>query len=159
MFITYKYYDGYQTESGDEYDMKNDVLKEIDYFKILDNFYRFEITFEDDEFFCGKFLYVELSWNKNNPFYYLIRNDYDLEHLIKKDVKTINLSDCDTREITLSDIEQWKRKIINEQHNKKTKVRLLNPTIFRSLITFYIFFLTLNLDLTINLIMIYLTEF
>ena len=89
----------------------------------------------------------------------MIRNDYDLEHLIKKDVKTINLSDCDTREITLSDKEQWKRKIINEQHNKKTKVRLLNPTIFRSLITFYIFFLTLNLDLTINLIMIYLTEF
>ena len=45
MFITYKYYDNYQTggdnEDGVDYygtSLENDVVKDVEYFKILDNF-------------------------------------------------------------------------------------------------------------------------
>lgn len=52
MFITYKYYDNYQT-GGDDEDgvdyygtgLENDVVEDVNYFKILDNFYRYGITF------------------------------------------------------------------------------------------------------------------
>ena len=58
MFITYKYYNNYQTggdnEDGVDYygtGLENDVVKDVEYFKILDNFYRYGITFEDDEIY------------------------------------------------------------------------------------------------------------
>ena len=162
MFITCEYYPNYKTggddEDGIDYNgagWENDVVKDVDYLKILDSFYSYGITFEYDEIYPGNVSRVKSSSNKNDPFCYIIRNYYDLKTRIYNGVKTINLSDCDSGELTLSEIEKWKRKVINEQQNKKTKLRLLNPTIYRSLIT-SLFFLTLNLDLTINLMMIYL---
>ena len=126
MFITYKYYDNYQTggdnEDGVDYygtGLENDVVKDVEYFKILDNFYRYGITFEDDEIYPVNVLCVNSSWDKNDPFLYIIRNHYNLKTRIYNDVKTINLNGCDTGEITLSEIEKWKRKVINEQQNKK----------------------------------------
>ena len=148
MFITYKYYDNYQT-GGDDEDgvdyygtgLENDVVKDVNYFKILDNFYRYGITFEDDEIYPENVLCVKSYYDEDEPFHYIIPNRYDLKTRIYNDVKTINLNECDTGEITLSEIEKWKRKVINEQCNKKkkNKLRLLNPTIYRSLITFNIF--------------------
>ena len=146
MFITYKYYPNYQTggedEDGVDYyptGLENDVVKDVNYFKILDNFYRYGITFEENEIYPENVLCVKSCYDENKPFHYIIPNRYDLKTRIFNDVKTSNLNDCDTGEITLSEIEKWKRKVINEQQNKKTKLRLLNPTICRSLITFYIF--------------------
>ena len=146
MFITYKYYPNYQT-GGDGEDvvdyyptgLENDVVKDVNYFELLDRFYRYGITFEDDEIYPENVLCVESCYDKDEPFNYIIRNTYDLKTRIFNDLKKINLNDCDTGEIVLSEVEKWKRKVINEQQNKKTKLRLLNPTIYRSLITFYIF--------------------
>ena len=146
MFLIYKYYPNYQT-GGDDEDgvdyygtgLENDVVEDVDYFKILANFYRYGITFEDDEIYPENVLCVHSCCVKDETFHYIIRNTYDLKTRIFNDVKAINLNDCDTGEITLSEIEKWKRKVINEQQNKKNKLRLLNPTIYRSLITFYIF--------------------
>ena len=147
MFITYNYYPNYQT-GGDDEDgvdyygtgLENDVVEDVDYFELLDNFYRYGITFQKKyEIYPENVLCVKSYYDKDEPFHYIIDNGYDLKNRIFNDVKTINLNDCDTGEIVLSEIEKWKRKVINEQQNKKTKLRLLNPTIYRSLITFYIF--------------------
>ena len=139
MFITYKYYPNYQTGGDDEDGLENDVVKDVNYFKILDNFYRYGITFEEGEIYPENVLCLKSCYDEDEPFHCIIPNYYDLKTRLFNDVKNINLNDCDTGEINLSEIEKWKRKVINEQQNKKTKLRLLNPTIYRSLITFYIF--------------------
>lgn len=53
MFITYKCYPNYQTGSDDEdgldyygTGLENDVVEDLNYFEILDNFYRYGITFQ-----------------------------------------------------------------------------------------------------------------
>ena len=147
MFITYKYYPNYQM-GGDDEDgvdyygtgLENDVVKAVNYFKLLNDFYRYGITFQKEyEIYPENVLCVKSCYDEDEPFHYIIDNNYDLKTSIFNDVKKINLNDCDTGEINLSEIEKWKRKVINEQQNKKNKLRLLNPTIYRSLITFYIF--------------------
>lgn len=45
----------------------------------------------------------------------------------------------DKGEITLSEIEKWKRKVFNQQTDRKTRLRLLDPNIYHSLITFVVF--------------------
>ena len=147
MFITYKYYDNYQTggynEDGVDYygtGLENDVVKDVEYFKILDNFYRYGITFEDDEIYPVNVLCVNSSWDKNDPFLYIIRNHYNLKTRIYNDVKTINLNGCDTGEITLSEIEKWKRKVINEQQNKKNQNKAVKPNYLSKFDNFLYFF-------------------
>ena len=54
-------------------------------------------------------------------------------------MKKINLKDLDKGPITLSEIEKWKRKVINQQTDRKTRLRLLDPNIYHSLITFVVF--------------------
>ena len=147
MFITYKYYDNYQTggdnEDGVDYygtGLENDVVKDVEYFKILDNFYRYGITFEDDEIYPVNVLCVNSSWDKNDPFLYIIRNHYNLKTRIYNDVKTINLNGCDTGEITLSEIEKWKRKVINEQQNKKNQNKAVKSNYLSKFDNFLYFF-------------------
>ena len=147
MFITYKYYDNYQTggdnEDGVDYygtGLENDVVKDVEYFKMLDNFYRYGITFEDDEIYPVNVLCVNSSWDKNDPFLYIIRNHYNLKTGIYNDVKTINLNGCDTGEITLSEIEKWKRKVINEQQNKKNQNKAVKSNYLSKFDNFLYFF-------------------
>ena len=45
----------------------------------------------------------------------------------------------DNGEITLSEIEKWKRKVVNQQTDRKTRLWLLDPNIYHSLITFVVF--------------------
>ena len=51
----------------------------------------------------------------------------------------MSLDKLDNGEITLSEIEKWKRKVVNQQTNRKTKLRLLDPNVYHSLITFFVF--------------------
>ena len=147
MFITYKYYDNYQT-GGDDEDgvdyygtgLENDVVEDVDYFKILDNFYRYGITFEDDEIYPENVLCVHSCCVKDETFHYIIRNTYDLKTRIFNDVKAINLNDCDTGEITLSEIEKWKRKVINEQQNKKNQNKAVKSNYLSKFDNFLYFF-------------------
>ena len=122
MFWVYKYYDSYVDGSV------GDILYEIDYFNLLDRYYRYGITFEDrdlypkkrklyekenfDEFEIGirfeddniypELLYVKENFNETPPFRYILRNRHRLKELIYNDVKTINLDDVDNGPITLS---------------------------------------------------------
>ena len=135
MFLVYKYYASYDDE--------------IDYFQLLDRYYRYGITYEDSDLYPEEFfgfgvpfnnkLYVYEDFIKNYQFRYILKNRYDLKQLLFNDVKTINLDDADNGPITLSEVEKWKRKVINKQTDRKTKLRLLDPNIYHSLITFVVF--------------------
>ena len=143
MFLVYKYYASYDDE------VEGEILYEIDYFQLLDRYYRYGITFEDSDLYPEEFfgfgvpfnnkLYVYEDFIKNYQFRYILKNRYDLKQLLFNDVKTINLDDADNGPITLSEVEKWKRKVINEQTDRKTKLRLLDPNIYHSLITFVVF--------------------
>ena len=135
MFLVYKYYASYDDE--------------IDYFQLLDRYYRYGITYEDSDLYPEEFfgfgvpfnnkLYVYEDFIKNYQFRYILKNRYDLKQLLFNDVKTINLDDADNGPITLSEVEKWKRKVINKQTDRKTKLRLLDSNIYHSLITFVVF--------------------
>ena len=160
MFLVYKYYCSYIDEIG------GDILNDIDYFKLLDRYYRYGITFEDGDCYPEKrllyekrkkrspfdirirfeddniypeLLYVKEDFDETPPFRYIIRNIYNLKQLLYNDVKRINLNDLDKGPIALSEIEKWKRKVVNQQTDRKTKLRLLDPNIYHSLITFVVF--------------------
>ena len=142
MYWVYKYYTSYDEVEGD-------ILYEIDYFQILDRYYRYGITFEDSDLYPEEFfglglpfnnkLYVYEDFIRNCYLCYILKNRYDLKQLLFNDVKTINLDDVDNGPITLSEVEKWKRKVINKQTDRKTKLRLLDPNIYHSLITFVVF--------------------
>ena len=143
MFLVYKYYASYDDE------VEGEILYEIDYFQLLDRYYRYGITFEDSDLYPEEFfgfgvpfnnqLYVYEDFIKNYQFRYILKNRYDLKQLLFNDVKTINLDDADNGPITLSEVEKWKRKVINKQTDRKTKLRPLDPNIYHSLITFVVF--------------------
>ena len=143
MFLVHKYYASYDDE------VEGEILYEIDYFQLLDRYYRYGITFEDSDLYPEEFfgfgvpfnnkLYVYEDFIKNYQFRYVLKNRYDLKQLLFNDVKTINLDDADNGPITLSEVEKWKRKVINKQTDRKTKLRLLDPNIYHSLITFVVF--------------------
>ena len=142
MYWVYKYYTSYDEVEGD-------ILYEIDYFQILDRYYRYGITFEDSDLYPEEFfglglpfnnkLYVYEDFIRNYYLCYILKNRYDLKQLLFNDVKTINLDDVDNGPITLSEVEKWKRKVINKQTDRKTKLRLLDSNIYHSLITFVVF--------------------
>ena len=157
MFWVFKYYDSYDQIEGD-------VLNEIDYFELLDRYYRYGITFKDDDLYPKKrklyekkmvnfdfgikfengnifpeLLYVKEDFSVTPPFRYVIRNTYELDQLMYNNVKKINLDHVYKGKITLSEIEKWKRKVINQQTDRKTRLRLLDPNIYHSLITFVVF--------------------
>ena len=121
---------------NEEYD--NDPYLDEDYFILLDRYYKFGITFENSDFIIKK-LYVFEDFEENPPFRYIIRNRYDFKQLVFNDVKLINLDDLDNGKIIHSEIEKWKRKVIKNQKDRITKLSLLNPNIYHSLITFVAF--------------------
>ena len=105
-------------------------------FKMVD--YIFGVKFENDNI-LPELLYIKEDFNSCYRHKYLIPNFYNLKQLIYNDVKKINLDDLDKGPITLSEVEKWKRKVINKQTDRKTKLRLLDPNIYHSLITFVAF--------------------
>ena len=123
MFLVHKYYASYDDE------VEGEMLYEIDYFQLLDRYYRYGITFEDSDLYPEEFfgfgvpfnnkLYVYEDFIKNYQFRYVLKNRYDLKQLLFNDVKTINLDDADNGPITLSEVEKCKRKVINKQTDRK----------------------------------------
>ena len=122
---------------NEEYD--NDPYLDEDYFILLDRYYKFGITFENSDVYYKKKLYVFEYFEENPPFRYILRNRYDFKQLVFNDVKLINLDDLDNGKIIHSEIEKWKRKVIKNQKDRRTKLNLLDPNIYHSLITFVAF--------------------
>lgn len=84
-------------------------------------------------------MYVKDCFDQDPPFRYIIRNHYDYTTLSYNDVKKIKLEEYDKGPIIISKIEKWKRKVVNRQTDRKTKLRLLHPNVYHSLITFFSF--------------------
>ena len=133
MFLVYKYYCSYVDG------FEGDILDEMDYFNLLDRYHKYGITFEDNDLYPEKILYVKEDLDETPPFRYIIRNSYNLKQLLYNDVKKINLNDLDKGPIALSEIEKWKRKVVNQQTDRKKKLQLLDSNIYHSLITFVVF--------------------
>ena len=134
MFWVFKYYCSYEDE------FEGDVLDGIDYFEILDNCYRYGITFQKKyDLYPENILCVKEDFNFTPPFIYIVDNRYNLKQLLFNDVKKIKLNAIDNGEIALSEIEKWKRKVINQQTDRKSKLQLLDPNVYHSLITFEFF--------------------
>ena len=106
-------------------------------FKMVD--YIFGVKFENDNI-LPELLYIKEDFNSSYRHKYLIPNVYNLKQLIYNDVKKINLDDLDKGPITLSEVEKWKRKVINQQTDRKTRLWLLSPNVYHSLITFVVFY-------------------
>ena len=106
-------------------------------FKMVD--YIFGVKFENDNI-LPELLYIKEDFNSSYRHKYLILNFYNLKQLIYNDVKKINLDDLDKGPITLSEVEKWKRKVINQQTDRKTRLWLLSPNVYHSLITFVVFY-------------------
>ena len=135
VFMLNKYsYDFLQNE---EYD--NDPYLDEDYFILLDRYYKFGITFENSDVYYKKNIYVFEDFEENPSFRYILRNRYDFKQLVFNDVKLINLDDLENGKIIHSEIEKWKRKVIKNQKDRRTKLNLLDPNIYHSLITFVAF--------------------
>ena len=84
MFWVYKYYASYDDE------LEGDILYEIDYFELLDRYYRYGITFEDSNLYPEGELYVKEDFDETPPFRYIIRNRYDVKQLLYDDVKKLD---------------------------------------------------------------------
>ena len=54
-------------------------------------------------------------------------------------MKKIDLDDVDKGPINISEVEKWKRKVINQMKDRKKRLNLLDPNIYHSLITFVSF--------------------
>ena len=106
-------------------------------FKMVD--YIFGVKFENDNI-LPELLYIKEDFNSSYRHKYLIPNVYNLKQIIYNDVKKINLDDLDKGPITLSEVEKWKRKVINQQTDRKTRLWLLSPNVYHSLITFVVFY-------------------
>ena len=106
-------------------------------FKMVD--YIFGVKFENDNI-LPELLYIKEDFNSSYRHKYLIPNFYNLKQVIYNDVKKINLDDLDKGPITLSEVEKWKRKVINQQTDRKTRLWLLSPNVYHSLITFVVFY-------------------
>ena len=134
MWITYKYYPNYQEGGHDENGIDYyggleslDVVEDVNYSKMIDNFYRYGLTFQDKyDILPGNILHLYPYYDEDKPYHY---------NLIK-----IKLNECDTGEITLSEIENWKRKVINEQQNKKNQNKTVRSIHLSKFYNFLYFF-------------------
>ena len=102
-------------------------------FKMLDNYYRYGVTF------IKNFDYIRfnhLSYHDRfNETFYKISMDYK-----------INLELFDNGfvtqrgELIISEIEKWKRKVIKKKKNQKAQLSLFEPNIYHSFIVFYAYY-------------------
>ena len=113
------------------YENKSIDVSGDDYFKILDNYYRYEIVFNSKDVHQGNKLLIKCF----NSSYYVA----DLEYInhYPKGLEIINLDEIDNGEIELSEIEKWKRKIIIEKKSLKDKLVLLDPYNYDNFCIFY----------------------
>ena len=117
---------------GNNYENKiNDFLRD-DYFKILDNYYRYGIVFNSKDVHQGNKLIIK-EYNSNH---YVVLDLKDIKRY-QQNLKIINLDEIDNGLIELSEIEKWKRKIVNEKKSLKDKIVLLLPYNYDNFCIFY----------------------
>ena len=106
---------------------------DFDYFKLLDNFYRYNIAFDpnyhlviEDKLFLYK--------NKEN-YYIILKKEKFLRPVYS--VYFICLSDIDKGKKELTKLEKWKREVIKNKVNLKDQLSLINPYVYNNINLFY----------------------
>ena len=85
----------------------------------------------------GNELHIQ-NFDDNKDEYYVSDIDlWSLEDLIFNNVKVIKLDDIDTGKKELTEIEKWKRRVVNRQKSVKNKLTLINPDIYNNFLLFY----------------------
>ena len=135
--ITIRYFGGDHDEFYNPIDNNNYENKSIDvlgddYFKILDNYYRYGIVFNSKVVHQGNKLLIKYF----NSGYYEVTELKNI-NLYPQGSEIINLDEIDNGEIELSEIEKWKRKIIIEKKSLKDKLVLLDPYNYDNFHIFY----------------------
>ena len=133
MFLVYKYYCSYDDE------VEGDRLNEIDYFKLLDRYYRYGIGFNDSEIYFEDSICVQEDTVNDVTRKYLVNRKYELKILLFNNVKRIRLRDIDKGKVSIWKIEKWKREVVNQQTHVKSKLKFLHPNVYHSLINFVFF--------------------
>ena len=147
LYVYYPFFDyegNFMDEYGhilDENPDEGELIFGCKYFEILDNYYRYGIGFDpifnlQDE----NKLYIKSYYHKDLKDRYYIR-DKQLWELPFNVVKVIKLEDIDKGKKELTEMEKWKRRVVNRQKSLKNKLTLLNP---KFIITFYCFISYLN---------------
>ena len=104
---------------------------------MLVNFYRYGIGFNNrDMLRKGNTLHIKNFDDDKFKYYIIDRDWYSLKELIYNNVKVIKLEDIDTGEKELTEIEKWKRKVVNEQKSVSDKLTLLNPQVYHDFFEF-----------------------
>lgn len=125
--------DYYDDNVNDYHDVNIEIFEM--YFKLLDRYYRYGFLFHDFNIYYKNKLYLfKLCYN---DYYVILNNNYNYKDF--DNLKIINIDEMDKGEKNISEIEKWKRKVILNTEDNKTKMNLLNPYIYNSLITFVAF--------------------
>ena len=107
---------------NDNYENKSIYVLGDDYFKILDNYYRYGIVFNSKDVCQGNKLLIREYYSG----YYEVSELKEINYY-PRGLEIINLDEIDNGGIELSEIEKWKRKIIIEKKSLKDKLVLLHP--------------------------------
>ena len=106
---------------------------DFDYFKLLDNFNRYNIAFDPNYH-----LVIE-----DKLFLYKFKEDYNI--ILKKEkfrrhascVYFICLSDIDKGEKELTKLDKWKREVIENKVKLKDQLSLINPYVYNNINLLY----------------------
>ena len=97
---------------NNNYENKSIDVSGDDYFKILDNYYRYGIVFNSKVVHQGNKLLIKDFLSR----YYEVSELKRINHY-PQGLEIINLDEIDNGGIELSEIEKWKRKIIIEKNH------------------------------------------
>ena len=137
LWILYKYYPSYNGWNDNDAKPDSDGYDDnvIDfYFELLDDYYRYGITFERDWNLLqdGKLGVLEEK-DFGKKVYSLILNYYKRKTLLFNKIKTIDLKKFDRGDVPIIEEQKQKRDLIKKQTNKKLQVALMDPDVYRNI--------------------------
>ena len=137
LWILYKYYPSYNgwndNDAKPDSDGYDDNVVDF-YFRFLDDYYRYGITFDREWNLLkeGKLGVLEEE-DFGEKVYSLIKNYYKRKAMLFNKIKTIDLKKLDRGKKPISEEEKQKRDLIKKQTNKKLQVALMDPDVYRNI--------------------------
>ena len=137
LWILYKYNPSYN--GWNDNDAKPDSQGYDDnvvdfYFRLLDDYYRYGVTFDRDwNILPDDKLGVLEEEDFGKKVYSLIVNYYKRKTMLFNKIKTIDLKELDRGDAPILEEEKEKRDLIKNQTNKKLQVALMDPDVYRNI--------------------------
>ena len=104
------------------------------YFSLLDDYYRYGITFERDwNLLPDDKIGVLEEEDFGKKIYTRIKNYHKRKAMLFNKIKTIDLKKFDRGDVPIIEEEKQKRNLIKKQTNKKLQVALMDPDVYRNI--------------------------